>query len=375
MSKSRRRIVNMRDEFYMRYAIRLAEKAKGKTSPNPLVGCVIVKNNSIIGTGYHKKAGKPHAEVEALRDAGPEAKGARMYVSLEPCNHFGKTPPCTEAIIKAGIKKVIVAMIDPNPLNKGKGIRKLRNAGVGVITGICRDQAMRINRPFIKRCATGMPFITLKIAETLDGKIAAANGNSKWISSDKSRGLVKTIRNEVDAVMVGINTVLRDDPLLISSKGDAKKPARIIVDTKLRIPERSRLVRTAKTYTTIIITSSGREKDKINRLKKCGVNLIEVNKKAHMLDLSSAMRVLSDMGISDILVEGGARLAGSLLDERLLDRVMFFIAPKIFGSDDAIGAISGNGAKDVKDAFKIGDLKTFKIDNDVVIEGDVLMFN
>lgn len=321
----------------MRLAIELAKKAQGKTSPNPAVGAVIVKNNKVIGKGYHKKAGLPHAEINALREAGQKAKGATLYVTLEPCGHYGRTPPCADAIIKSGIKKVIIAMKDPNPVNNGNGIKRLRGNGIKVGTGVLVKEAEAINKPYIKFITKGLPYITVKVAQSLDGKIATKTGDSKWISSEDSRRYVHELRGKVDAVMVGANTVLRDDPLLLS-RVSRKQPVRIIVGGKSRMPRDAKIFSSLDRSPVIVVKS-----------------------------LSEALALAN---ITHILVEGGGELIASLVEKDLVDRFLIFIAPKIIGGRAAKTSVEGAGISHIKDAsnFTIKSIRRFK--KDILIEAE-----
>lgn len=324
-------------EKYMRLAIDLAKKAEGKTSPNPIVGAVIVKNGKIVGMGYHRKAGLPHAEVNALSEAGSRSRGATLYVTLEPCDHFGRTSPCTDAIIDSGIKKVVMAMRDPNPINNGSGINKLRRNGIRITCGILEEDSRLMNGPYIKYITTGIPYITVKVAQSLDGKIATRTGDSKWISSDDSRRYVHELRGKADAVMVGANTVIKDDPSLLSRIPGAKQPLRIIVAANTKIPSKAKVFsRRGKNQPAIVLKS-----------------------------LSEALAIKN---ITNILVEGGGELIASLVESDLVDRFLIFVAPKIIGGRDARTPVEGSGAKMIKDAkqFKITDVKRFK--NDIMIE-------
>ncbi|OGW77940.1 MAG: riboflavin biosynthesis protein RibD [Omnitrophica bacterium RIFCSPLOWO2_02_FULL_45_16] len=322
---------------YMRLAIELAKKALGKTSPNPAVGAVIVKNNKVVGKGYHKKAGLPHAEINALREAGQKARGATLYVTLSPCGHYGRTPPCTDAIIKSGIKKVIIAMKDPNPVNNGNGIKRLRRNGIKVEAGVLFKEAEAINKPYIKFITKGLPYITVKVAQSLDGKIATKTGDSKWISSEDSRRFVHELRGKVDAVMVGANTVLKDDPLLLSNVS-RKQPVRIIVGGKSGVPRDAKIFSSLDRSPVIVVKS-----------------------------LSEALALKN---MTHILVEGGGGLIASLVEKGLVDRFLIFIAPKIIGGNAAKTAVEGAGISHIKDAsnFKIKSIRRFK--KDILIEAE-----
>ena len=337
-------------EKYMCMAIELAKKAEGRTSPNPIVGAVIVKNNKIIGKGYHKKAGLPHAEINALHRAGVAAKGSTLYVTLEPCNHFGRTPPCTDAIIAKGIKKVVIAMRDPNPINDGRGIRKLRANGIKVDIGVLSKEAKAINKPYIKFITKKLPYITVKVAQSLDGKIATRTGDSKWISAEDSRRWVHELRGKVDAVMVGANTVLKDDPLLLNKVSRGKQPIRIIVEGSSKVPQNAKIFSTRRLSPVIVAKPKPGAKG--------------------MVDLAALAKKLARDNITHILVEGGGELIAGLLEKELVDRLLIFIAPKIIGGADAKTAVEGTGITDIRDAagFKIKSIKRFK--EDVLIEAE-----
>lgn len=337
------------DKKYMQLAIDLAKKGEGRTSPNPIVGAVIVKNRRIIGVGYHKKAGMPHAEVNALKAAGKAARGAALYVNLEPCDHFGRTPPCTDAIIKSGIKKVIIGMKDPNPLNNGRGIKKLKNHGIKVITRILEKEAESINKPYIKFITKKMPYITVKVAQSLDGKIAAKTGDSKWISSEDSRRYVHRLRAGADAVMVGANTVLKDDPELLSRVSVCRQPLRVIVDGSRRIPVSAKIFSNDQ-YPVILASSI------------CGAS--------KRTDLVALMKALAKRGIINIIVEGGGELIAGLIERGMVDKLLIFIAPKVIGGRGAITAVEGTGCARIKDAvnFNIVSVRYFK--KDILIEAE-----
>jgi len=337
-------------EKYMRLAIELAKKAEGKTSPNPIVGAVVVKNDKIIGEGYHKKAGLPHAEVSALKEAGSGAKGATLYVTLEPCDHFGRTPPCAQAIIKSGIKKVVIGMKDPNPLNNGKGIRKLKKNGIAVTVLKLYKEAESINKPYIKFITKRLPYVTVKVAQSLDGKIATKTGDSKWISSEDSRRYVHMLRANVDAVMVGANTVIKDDPALLSKTSRGKQPTRIIVDGNSKIPKNAKIFSTLDKSPVILASSI------LGRGKRT--------------DIVRLLKVLAKNGATHILVEGGGQLISGLIEKGLVDRMLIFVAPKVVGGKDAITSVEGEGAARIKDAidFKITNIRRFR--KDILIEAE-----
>lgn len=358
----------------MALALRLAKKGLGHTSPNPVVGAVIVKNQKIIGGGYHKRAGFDHAEVTAIKNSGRNAKGATLYVNLEPCNHFGRTPPCSDMIIRSGIKKVVAAMRDPNPLNNGRGFARLRKAGIKVINGVLEDEAKRLNGAFIKYITKKTPFIIVKAAQSLDGKIATNTGDSKWISCEESRRYVHRLRSQVDAVMVGAETVIRDDPLLTSRVKSVagkknKQPVKIVVDSELKIPVKSRIFSKDSPAKTIIATTKKAPKDKIGRFKKIGAEVLVLKEKSGLVDLKQLMKELGKREITSVLVEGGGELIGSLVDEKLADKFLFFIAPKIIGGRGAVTSVQGQGIVKIKDAFRLKDVQLKKIGTDFLISG------
>ncbi len=362
------------DKFYMLRALELARRAEGETSPNPIVGCVIVKNNRIIGEGYHRRAGLPHAEIAALKKAR-NTLNATMYVTLEPCDHYGKTPPCTDEIIKRGIGKVVIAIRDPNEINNGRGIRKLKRNKIPVKLGICEKEASKIYRPYIKFVTKGLPFITVKIAQSLDGKIATSKGQSKWISNELSRIYAHKLRSRVDAVMIGINTALKDNPLLLPKSASNRVIKRIVVDSNLNLPLNSRLIRGARIAPLIIATTNKSSKKKRNRLIKRRALVIVIRSKDNRVDLQNLFQTLARMDIMHVLVEGGGELIGSLFDEGLADRALFFISPKIIGGQNAIASVRGKGIEKIRDAFILKDMEVRRFREDILVEGDVYRNN
>jgi len=353
-------------------AISLARKGSFRVSPNPLVGCVLVKKGEVISEGYHQYFGGPHAEVNALRKAGAKAKGSTMYVNLEPCCHYGKTPPCTEAIIKAGIKKVVIGMVDPNPLVNGKGIKELEKRRIGVRLGILERECARLNEHYIKYTTQKLPFVILKSAMSLDGKIATQSGDSKWITSASSRKYVKRLRSQVDAILVGIETVLKDDPELLSSIS-GKKPVRIVLDSRLRIPLNAKVLNSQAP--TIIVTRRGVGKKRIATLDSRGVEILQIPKwKEHPqrgFDLKVLMKKLAQRGINSLLIEGGGKVNASALEMGLVDKVLFFIAPKIIGGRDSITPVEGNGVRKVDDAILLREIKLKRFGEDILVEAYV----
>ncbi len=355
---------------YMRVALNLAAKAKGRTYPNPLVGAIVVKNGHIVGQGFHKKAGGPHAEIFALRQAGQNAKGAVLFCTFEPCAHYGATGPCVKEIVAAGIKKVYAGMIDPNPLTKGKGVAYLRKNGISVEVGFLQNEIARLNEGFIKAMARREPFVTVKTAESLDGKIATRTGESQWITSSSSRVYAHNLRRYYDAIVVGINTVLRDDPRL-EPVGRNHRFTKVIVDSDLRIPLTARLF---KTRSKVIIVAVRKDRVKEKRLIKNGAAVFYTCADKTRVDLKELLKKLNDLQIRDVLVEGGAELVGSFLDKRLADKALFFIAPKIIGGRRALPAVGGEGAEKLCRAAFLRDVEIKKIEDDIFIEGYVKYF-
>ncbi len=359
-----------RDIYWMKRAIELARKGKGRTSPNPAVGAVIVKNGKVIGEGWHRKAGKPHAEVEAIRSRKVSPKGSTIYVTLEPCNHHGKTPPCVEAIIEAGIKEVVIGSKDTSPKKGMKGAAKLRRAGLSVRTGVLKDECDRLIEDFIKHSTTGLPLVLLKTAITLDGKVAASSGDSKWISSKESRRYVHAMRNEMDAVMIGVETALADDPQLTVRYGRPRlNPLRVVVDSSLRIPSDSQIVKTAFEVPTIIATTRKAKISQIMKLEKCGANVLVSSKGGAKVNLRWLLEELGRRDVMSVMLEGAGKLAGATIKEKLVDRVMFFIAPKIVGGSRS--AVTGFSVAKMADALELADVEVSRSGVDVVIEGRI----
>lgn len=361
--------VTEKDISFMKKAISLALRAKGMTSPNPMVGAVLVKNGKIIAEDYHRRPGLPHAEALVIRSAGKKAKGSTLYVSLEPCCHKDKrTPPCTEAIIHSGIKKVYVAMTDPNPKVSGKGIKELLKAGIEVATGILEEEAKKLNEAYIKYVITKKPFVILKVAMTLDGKIATPTGQSRWITGEKARKMVHRIRNSVDAIITGIGTVKADDPLL-TVRGvrsvRTNRPLRVVIDPNLEIPIGSRLLSTPPD--TMIVTTEGVDMAKKDELIKKGVKISEYP--GERIDISWLMERLGEEGITSVLIEGGSSLNSHALEDGVVDKVMFFIAPKIIGGKESYSAVGGRTYRRLEEAYKLKDVRIKKVGEDILVEG------
>ena len=359
----------MTDNDYIKRTIKLARKGIGYVNPNPMVGSVIVKHGEIVGQGYHQCFGKEHAEIMALRDAGEKSRGATLFVNLEPCCHYGKTPPCTDAIIKAGIKRVVIGMVDPNPLVNQGGIEILKQHQIEVITGVEESACKEFNRVFIKYISTAMPYVTLKIAQSLDGRIATVTGNSQWITSHPARVAAHRLRSESDAIIVGIGTVLADDPQLTVRHVRGRNPVRIVLDSRLRISFESQLLSDEHVHQTIIATTSN-DLSKIDRIKEKGAHawVIEQDKNGNV-SLPILLKKLAQARMSAVMVEGGAGLYTSFLKAKMVDRIVFALAPKIIGiGKDAIGNL---GILDVDNCIKLFNVKIKKLGPDILVSADV----
>ena len=356
----------------MKLALELAEKARGCTSPNPLVGCVIVSpEGEIVGRGYHHKAGQPHAEINAMADAGDKVKGATAYVTLEPCSHYGRTGPCCEALIKAGIKKVVAAADDPNPKVAGRGFARLREAGVEVVRGVLAKEAYRQNEVFMHWMTTGRPFVVMKYAMTLDGKIATASGDSQWISNEKSRTYAHYLRSIYDAILVGKNTVLNDDPSLTVRLVEGKNPLRIVLDSKCQLPLDRKVFRDGAAD-TLVVTGPEADKEKAAALAKLPrVKVLTVPETDGHLDLGTLLDTLGKQEITSVLVEGGSKVHGAFLDQKLVDRVYAFVAPCLIGGRDNLTAVGGEGAEAMDKRVTLSEVQIKTFDSDVLITGVV----
>jgi len=361
----------MNDIYFMKKTLTLAAKGKGRTSPNPLVGAVIVKDGKIIAADYHRKAGSFHAEVLALNKAGKKAKGATLYVNLEPCCHTEKrTPPCTKAIIRSGIKKVVVAMIDPNPKVSGMGLKELRKAGIETVSGVMEAEAKHLNEAFIKYITKKGPFVILKIAQSLDGKIATARGESKWITGEEARRYVHKLRNEVDAILVGIGTVKKDNPSLDCRIKGGRNPYRIIVDSNLQIPLNAKVLKHDDGKTIVIGARRAVPlRKKIEQLQNMGAHVLTVKNKNGKIDLRSLMKELGRLEITSVMIEGGSSVNASVLANGIADKVMIFVAPKIIGGVDSIPSIGGKSPALLRNAFNLNNLQVKKIGEDLLLEG------
>ncbi|MCF8025036.1 MAG: bifunctional diaminohydroxyphosphoribosylaminopyrimidine deaminase/5-amino-6-(5-phosphoribosylamino)uracil reductase RibD [Desulfobacteraceae bacterium] len=358
------------DPDYMKIALELAEKGLGWTSPNPAVGAVIVKDGLIVGKGWHEQAGGAHAEVNAIADAAGNTRGSVMYVTLEPCNHHGNTPPCTESILKAGISRVVCAMKDPNPDVAGGGAAYLASRGIEVETGICENEARRLNESFIKFVTTGRPFVILKSAATLDGKIASKTGDSKWVTGPAARRHVHLLRHWTDAILVGINTVRADDPSLTSRLEDqrTRDPVRIILDSRLSISENARVLTQESCSQTVIAAGDKADSEKAARLEKKGVRVLRLAAPSSGVDLEALIKELSEMKITSLLVEGGSRVSAAFFAAGLVDKICFFYAPKILGGD-GIPICSGPGPQLMGSAIPAKNIRIIRFDHDILVEG------
>ena len=358
------------DEKFMRLALSLAEEARGRTSPNPMVGAVIVRNGEIVGRGYHRKAGTPHAEIHAIADAGEQARNATIYVSLEPCSHYGRTGPCTQAIIQAGLSRVVMAMMDPNPEVSGRGKAALEAHGIQVQTGVLESQARKLNEAYIKYITTRQPFVILKTAMSMDGKIATAAGKSKWITSESSRRIVHQIRDEVDAIMVGIGTVIHDDPSLTARLPDGRghDPVRIILDSRGRMPLEAKVLHLDSAARTIVAVTPGASQKKVSQLKQLAEVLV-IPEQNGRIDLQALMQELGQMEITSVLLEGGAEVNASALKAGIVDKVLVFIAPMLIGGSEAPGPVGGPGIEELSEAVSLTDISLERIGEDVLITG------
>ncbi len=322
-------------ERFMRAALEEAGRGLGRTHPNPCVGAVVVKDGTVVGRGHHAQAGAPHAEVVALAEAGALSRGADLYTTLEPCDHWGRTPPCSQAILDAGVARVVSASADPNPLVNGKGLARLRAEGLRVWTGVLHEQADALNRPFFKSMRTGLPLLTLKVATTLDGKLATASGDSKWVTDEAARADVHRLRSQVDAVLVGAGTVRQDDPALTARLpgGDGRNPMRVLLDTEARLAPTSRVFHQADPHRTVVASAEDRSLQAAERLVATGARVWGVPRARHGLELVSVLRRLVEEGALHVLVEGGAQLFTSLVVARLPDELVLYLAPKLVGGD------------------------------------------
>lgn len=359
------------DITMMQRALKLAEKGIGYTNPNPLVGAVIVKDGRIIGEGYHKLYGSNHAEINAFENATEDVCGATMYVTLEPCSHYGKTPPCAIAIVQKGIKKVVIGLKDPNPLVSGGGIKILQENGIEVVCGVLQEEGKKLNEIFLKYITTKTPFCIMKTAMTLDGKIATRTGDSKWVTGELSREYVHKLRQRVSGIMVGIGTIIADDPMLTTRLDnlELKDPTRIIIDSTSKIPLDAKVLNLNSKAATIIATTRKAAPEKIRKLEEKGAEVIITPVKNNGVDLNFLMKILGDKKIDSILLEGGSKINYSAIIEGIVDKVNAFIAPKIIGGDVAKTPVGGNGMEFMRDAISLNNIEIYRFENDIMIEG------
>jgi diaminohydroxyphosphoribosylaminopyrimidine deaminase/5-amino-6-(5-phosphoribosylamino)uracil reductase len=363
-----------RDERFMREALRLARRGRGNTHPNPMVGAVLVRRGEIVGRGYHQRAGAPHAEVNAIADAGKAAKGADLYVNLEPCNHHGKTPPCTKAVLQAGVRRVVVGMIDPNPLVNGAGLHALEKAGVAVRAGVLKRECEQLNAAFAVFIREGRPHFRLKSAATLDGHVATGNGHSRWITGQKARAVGHRFRADSDAILVGVGTVLADDPELTCRHVRGRDPLRVVVDSQLRTPLSARVVAQARegsSAKTMIVTTRKASAQKARQLQQCGVEVVRVSSQKGRVSLAGLTDALAARKIVSVLVEAGPTLSGALWKEQLVDEIAFFYAPKILGDASGLPMIAGPRLLRMDQSARLDDARLQRCGEDFLVTGRV----
>jgi diaminohydroxyphosphoribosylaminopyrimidine deaminase/5-amino-6-(5-phosphoribosylamino)uracil reductase len=360
-----------RDSAYLQMAYGLAEKALGWASPNPYVGAVIVNKDQIVGYGYHERPGKPHAEAVALKMAGKRAKGGTAYITLEPCIHFGRTPPCADSLIFSKIERTVISSLDPNPIVNKKGLKKLKQAGINVSTGLLESRNNRLNEAYFKYITHNIPFLTAKTATTQDGKIATNTMSSKWISSSSTREYVHLLRGEHDAILVGINTIIRDDPILTirHPNWEGKRLTRVILDSHLRFPLNSKIFQTISDGNILIFCHESVPDDKSKLLEDRGGRVIRCSGNAAGLDLVQVLQALGANEISSVLIEGGSRLMTSFLEKKLIDKMYITISPKLIGGKEAPTFFEGKGISVLRDSLRLKKVRSFTIDEDIIVEG------
>lgn len=365
--------VSEEDRKFMRMALSLAARGRGMTHPNPMVGAVLVKKGRVLAKAYHKGPYALHAEAEAIEKAGESARGADLYVTLEPCNHHGRTPPCTEAIVNAGIKRVVMACGDPNPHVKGGGAERLRQEGIVVESGLLEAESRRLNEAYEKLVTSGKPLVLVKVAATADGRVATRGGASRWITGDEARKEAHRMRRDSDAVMVGRGTVEEDDPELtvrMVPLGRARPPLRVVVDSRLSMPEQSRLARGGEPR-VLVAATPGHDAGKRERLRARGVEVLEVPEKGGRVDLEELLRILGSMGVARLMVEGGPTLVGSFLEEGLADRLALFIAPKVFADAEARTWAEGRSVFDPGEALDLRWRRARRVGRDLLLEAEI----
>lgn len=364
--------VTREDVEYMRHALSLAGKGRGWTNPNPMVGAVIVKNGRIIGEGYHERCGEGHAEVNAFRHCTEDPEGATLYVTLEPCSHYGKTPPCADLVVSKKVKRVVVAMKDPNPLVAGRGIQKIRDAGIRVDCGVLEEESRKLNEIFLHYIVKKDPFVLLKTAMTLDGKIRTVAGESQWISSEESRAHSQKLRNQYMSILVGVQTVVEDDPLLTCRVPGGKNPVRIIADSTLRIPESAKVLEDQEKAQTVIAIAEAADPEKQKRLEEKGVRILAVPGEDGKVDFKKLFQALGQEGIDSVLVEGGGTVAASVVESGFVDRVIAYIAPMMIGGKDAKTPVEGRGIARLSDALRLEHMDVLRFGEDVALTGRVV---
>ncbi len=361
-----------KEEKFMKEALRLAKRGLGRTSPNPMVGAVIVRKGRVVASGYHRKAGHNHAEVEALEKMkGRVTAGDSMYVTLEPCNHHGRTPPCTEAILRSGLKRVIIGMLDPNPTVSGGGSEFLKKRGIEVESGVLESECAKLNEVYLKSVTTGNPFVIAKSALTMDGWTATSTGHSKWITNERSRRFVHRLRDRVDGLMVGVGTIIRDDPMLTTrlTNKRGRDPIRIIVDTHLRIPHNARVINHDSPSMTLIAVGDNVSKRLINEIERDKVSTVICPTRHGRIDIAALMEILGSMPVTSLLVEGGSTIMGTMIRERMIDKFYIFKAPKIMGGSDGVPMASGKGPEQMDESLVIKNIKVRRFGDDILIRG------
>ncbi len=359
------------DAHYMRLALRLGRRGLGRTSPNPPVGAVVVAGRTVVGRGYHHKAGLPHGEAEALRDAGTKARGATLYVTLEPCAHQGRTPPCTDAVLAAGVRRVVVGTSDPNPSVPGNGAVRLRAARIDVTTGVEQAACDELIAAFRKHVTTGLPLVTLKLAASLDGRIATVTGESRWITNEASRRYVHRLRAEHDAILVGAETVIHDDPELTCRLRGGRNPLRVILDGRLRLPLSAKVLTNTQAAATLVVTTQQASAAKIRQIEARGATVMRLPAKSARISMTRLMRELGKRNMASVLIEGGATVAAAALATRVVDRLLIFYAPKLIGGDGRpmLGPL---GVRRLQQAPRLGPLRVHRLAGDVLVATEVL---
>lgn len=360
------------DEPWMSRALALARRAEGHTSPNPVVGAVVVDKGTLVGRGHHRGPGRPHAEIEALKQAGARARGATLFVTLEPCCHTEKrTPPCVPEIIRSQVARAVVGMADPNPAVAGRGVAALREHGITVDVGCLEEACRRLNAPYVRAMISGLPWLTLKVAQTLDGKVATAGGESKWITSEAARRHGHRLRDRHDVILVGIGTVLADDPALTCRVRGGRHPVRAVVDPQLRTPPDARVLTEPAAAPTILFTLEGADQERARRLEQAGARLVRVPLEQGRMDLAQGLRMLVQEGWHRVLCEGGPTLSAELLQQGLVNGVAWYLAPRVMGGQDALGGVGGQSPRLLSESVRLGPMRVRRLGGDLLIEADV----